>query len=206
MSAYKKHFDRAIRRNFPEAAGAMIDALQRNHLEIAPDTAFAATSKNPIDRRLDFCGYFLALIRTLHDRGQTFNDVRRVCLEVVTDLVTPKNKMHALIKRIPPIFIGTWLGRLITQRLARKVDHNSNSQGFVANIITDKAQTFGLGFGVDIIECGICKLFAKHNFAKYASILCEVDELTSSMAGLTLIRSGTIANGAPICDFRYKKK
>jgi len=29
--------------------------------------------------------------------------------------------------------------------------------------------------------------------------------LTSNMAGLILIRTGTIANGAEKCDFRYKR-
>ena len=82
---------------------------------------------------------------------------------------------------------------------------NKNKDGFIANIITDKEETFGLGYGIDILECGICKLFNKHNFGKYAAILCEVDKLTSGIAGLTLIRSGTIANGAEKCDFRFKR-
>ena len=45
----------------------------------------------------------------------------------------------------------------------------------------------------------------KHNYQKYASILCEVDEITSSLAGLKLIRTGTITNGAKKCDFRFQK-
>ena len=55
------------------------------------------------------------------------------------------------------------------------------------------------------IECGICKLFQKHNAGKYASILCEVDKVTSNLAGLELIRNSTIAYGAEKCDFRFKK-
>lgn len=41
---------------------------------------------------------------------------------------------------------------------------------------------------------------------KFTPILCEVDFMTSNMAGLQLIRSGTIATGAKICDFRFKKE
>lgn len=51
----------------------------------------------------------------------------------------------------------------------------------------------------------ICKLFQKHGAGRYAAILCEVDKLTSSLAGLELIRSGTIANGAAKCDFKFRK-
>ena len=72
-------------------------------------------------------------------------------------------------------------------------------------MITDKKDTYDLGYGIDILECGICKLFQKHDAAKYASILCEVDKVTSGLAGLELIRTGTIALGATKCDFRFRK-
>ena len=101
--------------------------------------------------------------------------------------------------------MSTRISKIFINALNRKVNHNSNPDGFVANIITDKKETFGLGYGVDILECGICKLFKKHDYQKYASILCEVDEITSALAGLKLIRTGTIANGAKKCDFRFKK-
>jgi len=85
------------------------------------------------------------------------------------------------------------------------VNKNSHPDGFIANIITDKAETYGLGYGIDILDCGICKLFSNYSFQKYSSILCEVDEVTSGLAGLQLIRTGTIALGATKCDFRFKK-
>lgn len=73
-------------------------------------------------------------------------------------------------------------------------------------LIQIKKETYGFGYGIDILDCGICKLFSKHNYSKYAAILCEVDEITSALAGLKLIRSGTIANGAKKCDFRFRKE
>jgi hypothetical protein len=81
----------------------------------------------------------------------------------------------------------------------------SHPRGFAAKIITDKEETYGFGYGIDIQECGICKLFTNHNQKQYTSILCEVDNITSALAGLKLIRTGTIANGAHKCDFRFMK-
>jgi hypothetical protein len=94
---------------------------------------------------------------------------------------------------------------MLLKWLQNKVSKNSNQDGFIANIITDRSETFGLGYGIDIIQCGICTLFQKHNYEKYSSILCEVDELTSALAGLKLIRNGTIALGAKKCEFRFKR-
>ena len=76
---------------------------------------------------------------------------------------------------------------------------------FARKLLQIKPETYNLGYGFDIYECGICKLFQKHNAGKYASILCEVDKVTSNLAGLELIRNSTIAYGAEKCDFRFKK-
>jgi hypothetical protein len=205
MGNYKKYFIKAIENKFPVSSDRIIAYSNAHYKTISINTRFAKTSANPIDKRLDFCSYFLALIKTLDEQGENFETIRKVCLEVVTDYVQPKNKIHALLKRLPAELTNTWLWHILIKAFNKKVSLRSHLDGFVANIIFDKEETFGLGYGVDILECGICKLFKKHHYEKYASILCEVDELTSSMAGLQLIRTGTIALGAKKCDFRYKK-
>ena len=159
-----------------------------------------------MDRRLDFSAYFLAFIKTMDEKGESFETIRELCLDIAKDYVQPKNRVAALLKKLIPKLIATNLGRALIKRFHHKVSRNDNKDGFVANIITDPSLTYGLGYGVDIVECGICKLFKKHNYERWASILCEVDKITTSLAGLEMIRSGTIANGAIKCDFRYKFK
>lgn len=205
MPPYRNYFTSVIRSHFPDGADKIIADVDSHFRSIAPDTAFAATSSNPIDRRLDFSAYFLALIKALDDRGESFETIRKLCLEAVTEYVRPKNKFQEFLKRLPAKLTNTWLASIAIKTLHKKVSHNANPDGFVANILTDKQETFGLGYGIDIVECGICKLFKKHNYQQYAAILCEVDELTSSLAGLQLVRTSTIALGASKCDFRYKK-
>jgi hypothetical protein len=205
MRAYKKYFIKAISNHFPGCVDLIISKMESHYHVISKDTAFASASNNPIDKRLDFTAYFLAFIKTLDELGLSFDAIRNICLEVVTNYVQPKNKLHAFLKRLPPKLMNTWLSVVLLPFLNKKVNQNSNKDGFVANIITDKEETYGLGYGIDILECGICKLFKKHGYEKYASILCEVDKLTSGLAGLQLIRTGTIALGAKKCDFRFKR-
>lgn len=111
---------------------------------------FAATSHNPIDKRLDFSSYFLSLIKVLHLQGEIFDSIRKICLEVVTEYVRPKNKIQQLLKRLPPKLIHMRLASVFLKAFNKRVSTNSNSQGFVANIITDKQKTYGLGYGIDI--------------------------------------------------------
>jgi len=206
VNDYRKYFARSIRENYPGSYDNIIAETDAHYRVISADTAFARTSRNPIDKRLDFSAYFLALIKTLDDRGVSFENIREICLQITTAYVQPKSRIKAYIQRLIPKLTSTRLGQVLIRVFHERVSKNSNADGFVAHIITDKAETFGLGYGVDIMECGICKLFAKHNYSKYASVLCEVDEITSALAGLKLIRTGTIANGATKCDFRFKRR
>ncbi|MEP7106950.1 MAG: L-2-amino-thiazoline-4-carboxylic acid hydrolase [Ferruginibacter sp.] len=206
MDNYKKYFTKIISNRYPAYSDKIIACIENHFRIISVDTNFAASSNNPLDKRLDFSAYFLALIKTLDERGEPYETIREICLEIVIDFIRPKNMVQVFLKRLPAKLANTWLANLVLKSLNRKLSKNSNESGFVANIITDKNETFGLGYGFDILECGICKLFKKHNYQKYSSILCEVDNITSGLAGLKLIRTGTIAMGAKKCDFRFKKE
>ena len=206
MPSYKKYFVKAIKANYPRIQHELMELIEHHFSAISIDTRFAATSTNPVDRRLDFSAYFLALIMTLDQRGEDFEKTRKICLEVVGEYVRPKNKLQAFMKRLPPLIINTWLGKALLKKFTKMVSQKGHEDGFLVDVITDKAETFGLGYGIDILECGICKLFKKHRYEKYTSILCEVDEITSGLAGLKLIRTSTIALGAHKCDFRFMKK
>ncbi|HEU5168155.1 MAG TPA: L-2-amino-thiazoline-4-carboxylic acid hydrolase [Chitinophagaceae bacterium] len=206
MGNYRKYFIAGVMKNLPRRPDDIIIKVDAHYKIISADTAFAAKSSNPIDKRLDFCAFFLALIKTLDEQGESFETTRKICLEIVTEYVKPKNKFQQFVKKLPVKLINTWLAPFILKKFHNRVNKNSNPDGFIAKIIADKKETLGLGYGVDILECGICKLFNKHNYQKYASILCEVDALTSDLAGLKLVRNGTIALGAKKCDFRWEKK
>lgn len=191
---------------YPETANSILLEMDTQYLHISKDTNFSRNSINPIDKRLDFTAYFLALIQTLRARGFNFDQIRIICLDITYDYVRPKNVFQKWLKRLPPKFFNTILANVLIKLLNKKVNRKGHVDGFLAKIVTKKEETYGLGYGVDILECGICKLFIKHKAEEYSSILCEVDKLTSGLAGLELIRTGTIANGAEKCDFRFKKK
>lgn len=205
MKTYKKYFLKAIKNSYLNESGRLIEAVESHYKVISKDVHFAKNSSNPIDKRLDFCAYFLALIMALDEKGESFEAIRKICLEIVLDYVKPKNKLHEWLKRIPPKLLNMPFSKYLIAIFNKKVSKREHEDGFLAHIITDKNETYGLGYGFDIIECGICKLFKKHHFQKYASILCEVDEVTSGLAGLKLIRTSTIALGAKKCDFRFIK-
>ena len=206
MKRYRKYFKKAIEADYTAESEVLLKQIDKEFDRIKQDVNFASTSPNPVDKRLLFTAYYLAFIAALDERGETYENIRKISLQIVNAYVQPKNRFQKFMKKLPVILLKRRLGSLLVKIFERKVSNLGHPDGFKVKIITDKDETYGLGYGIDILECGICKLFNKHGYSKYAKILCEVDEITSGLAGLELIRNGTIANGAIKCDFRWKLK
>ena len=141
MDKYRKYFIQTIRSKYGRDFEKIISDIENHYLKIYPDIAFAEASENPVDKRLDFTAYFLALIKTLHEKGETYETIRTICLEVVTEYVKPKNVFHKFLKTIPPKLANTLLAKIFIKILKKKVGRNSNPEGFIAEIITDKEST-----------------------------------------------------------------
>ncbi|TXI68852.1 MAG: hypothetical protein E6Q41_03480 [Cyclobacteriaceae bacterium] len=202
---FRKYFHQCIHQTYPSQAAGWLAAIDAQFVEIQPDVAFAPHSKNPIDRRLTVAAYFLATISVLNNVALPYPEIRKLILQIAEELVRPKNSFQQLLKKLPVRLLDSWIGRALIRQLAKRVKETAHVSGFAARIITDKEETFGLGYGVDILECGICKLYTKHRLSEFTSLLCEVDHITSALAGLTLKRKGTIALGANLCDFRFER-
>lgn len=64
-------------------------------------------------------------------------------------------------------------------------------------------EEFDLGY--DYHECGACKLCQDEGCPELAPYLCRMDFVLADIMNMKLVRTGTIAEGAPYCDFRYSK-
>ena len=68
----------------------------------------------------------------------------------------------------------------------------------------DPGQDFD--FGYNYTECAIHKLYQKKGKSEYLQYVCLGDYAMFQSYGMGFTRTQTIANGAPLCDFRFKKK
>jgi len=206
MEKFRKYFHQGILKYDPLRATQLIADIESAYKRIQPDVRFAKTSKNPVDRRMEIAAYILATIEVLDKAGAPLEKIREVLHSIAHELVRPKNALQRLLKKLPAKMIDTWVAKFLIRQMQKRVGERSHPDGFAVRVLTDKKETLGLGYGIDILECGICKLYQKHGLQKYTHLLCEIDYITTSMAGLTMHRSGTIALGASKCDFRYEKK
>lgn len=201
---FKKHFESAIKKHLKTDHPKIMAELEDRFVEIEKDVSFAKTSPNPMDKRLEFIGYFLAFIQTLEANRSDYEQIREISLEIAYEYVKPKSRFHAWLKKMPMKFVDYSFAQKLLAKMNSKLIKRGHENGFVAEVITDKEKTLGLGYGINILECGVCKLFNKYEANEYTSILCDVDKITTGFAGLELVLTGTISRGAPVCDFRYK--
>lgn len=138
MKDYQKYFRKFVKDNYPTEFEKIISIMDEHYKTISTDTTFAQISKNPMDKRLDFSSYFLALIKTFDERNEEFENIRKICLQITTEYVQPKSKIQEFFKRLLPKLINTWVGKILIKAFHKRVSINSNTDGFVANIITDK--------------------------------------------------------------------
>lgn len=206
MGKFRKYFHAAIKKEYPQTAVHLIADIETAFIRIQPDVRFAKTSKNPVDRRMEIAAYFLATIEVLNKNGESIEKIRAILLGIANEYVRPKNALQRMLKKLPVKMIDSWFGRFLIRQMQNKVSQRAHPDGFTVRVLTDKKETLGFGYGIDILECGICKLYKKHGLQRFTHLLCEIDYITTSMAGLKMHRSGTIALGASKCDFRYEKK
>ncbi len=64
-------------------------------------------------------------------------------------------------------------------------------------------ETYDLGY--DYHVCGACKLCQDEGCPELAAYICRMDYVLAEIMHMKLVRTGTIAEGAPYCDFRYSR-
>lgn len=206
MSYFRPYFKKSIHQKFPFIANSLMSMIDEEYLLVKRNVEFAHHSVNPLDKRLDHFAYILSVIIVLDQHGESFDEIKSLILNVVNDYVQPKNALHAWWKKARVNLLTRPYMHWFLDDFDSKVARKGHQDGFVAHIIQKKKSDNEFIFGFDIIECGICKLFGRYNYAHFVPVLCEVDLITSELAGLTLHRSGTIAGGAHKCDFRFEQK
>jgi len=202
---FRGYFKKVLEASYPDSFKDIIKSIESENDNLSDSIRFALKSKNPLDKKLPFAAYFLAMIQVLETDKVGFDKIETLCLQVAEAYAKPKNRIHKWYKLLLPKLMKSKLAEPFINRLHKKSKDLAHPEGFKAFFLKANAETLSFGYGFDVKDCGICKLFKKHQMERYTSILCEVDKVTSGFSGMELIRAGTIANGAHQCDFRYQK-
>jgi len=167
---------------------------------LLPVIPYIGGKKKGLTFNLLASAYNLAVIEVLERIGQSERDIGKILYEMSESYYKSKSRfLKWLYRRL--IF-----SKFIFNR-GKKKTAKSQLKKYPEDWVFEIVKGDGINFNVGITytECGICKFYEKMDALQYVPYLCLNDYAMAREFGIGLIRTQTIGNGAPICDFRFKR-
>ena len=143
---------------------------------------------------------YVAVYRALQKQGRTVEEAGRLVYRMGAEEALAIPPLGRRI--IESLWFSRWFRKLAKKR-AIKSQQRVYPGGFVETYVEGDGQEFD--YGIDYIECANCKFLQAENAFEIAPYVCATDKPTSELMGWGLSRPQTIADGFPICSFRFKK-
>lgn len=143
----------------------------------------------------------VALFHTLHedaglDRAASVSVIDELLQTAYRRRLSPpiKGKLMSAAFRLP----------VLRNTILRSMERASEDAG---GFVMHEVDSPGDLMAFDVEYCPISKFLAEHDAVEVGPLVCKVDDmLAGTLPGISLHRTGTIANGATRCDFRYRRE
>lgn len=155
------------------------------------------------NRNLPFlvqAAWLVALYRPLAARGLSADEVGKMYFDLCAQSLA-QAPAQAMLARGAAAFTPEALAA--TRAWALETQKRRYPADWVASYVEGDGATFDYGY--DYVECGALKYFRAQGAADVAPWYCRNDFTISKIMGTGLFRTGTLADGAPRCDFRYRR-
>lgn len=170
---------------------------------LIPQLPYIGGGKNRLTKDLIGAVWFLALYTVLKKHDKTVEEIGKIIYEYT----------EAYLSLLPPLsklglhFYGrmmfTGVGKKLIKSQATLSQKRQYPEDWVWSFIEGDGKEFD--FGMDFIECGVCKFFHSQGADEFTRFACLTDFPMSKFTGSGLVRTMTLAEGAEKCDFRYKR-
>jgi len=142
----------------------------------------------------------LAVYKAMMKHGKPPGEVWELCHEALRfRLAEVPQWKRWLLRR----FMFSRLVRKIVARRARQKQKGRFGDFEIEYLIGDGDE---FDFGVNYLQCGNITLVKGHGGEEFAPYVCMSDIALSDAMGWGLIRTETLADGCPHCDFRFKER
>jgi hypothetical protein len=156
--------------------------------------------RNPHTQFIVASAFFLAFYRTLKARGRSADEVGVLVDKAVRRMYG--SQLFASMSHFDPIQRKIF-GNRAARRLAAISQNRRYPGDFLCEFVEGDGESFD--YGLDYLECGICKFFHAQQADEFAPYMCRLDYPYAEAMGTRLIRTSIIAEHGLKCDFRYKE-
>ncbi|MFN2224751.1 MAG: alpha/beta fold hydrolase [Anaerolineae bacterium] len=175
-------------------AGALLEEAREQVEQLLPQIPDIGGDDNPMTHHLRRATTSLALYRAMKAHGKTAEETGRILYEAVVDAVGA----------LPFSPAGPPAPEFIRQRKeeARRSQERRYPGDWVWAFVEGDGQ--GFDYGYDFYECGVQKYYRAQGADELLPYFCFLDFVTTRASGRVLMRTGTLAEGADRCDFRFR--
>ena len=182
-----------------DLSAVLIMEIKEAYEALRPEIPYIGGKGNMFTEWLNYGAYYLAMYRVLSARGHNVDDVGKLIFETYEVMADYPKWFLRIVGHFK-------YGKKYEEKLrqAAVVSQKRKYPGdFVSSFIEGDGENFD--YGLDITECGICKLYAAQGAERLSRYMCLSDYVVSKAFNRGLVRYKTIAEGAKKCDFRFKK-
>jgi hypothetical protein len=178
----------------------VFDETRKELAFLAPKTPYIG-EKNIWQINLDTCVMNMALYRTLKKRKFEVNEAAQIQYDIFDAYLL------SFPRPVRSAYRWYYFSKLHKKRLSQAAEQSQKRHypgDWVFSYVGGNGHAYD--FGVDITECAILKLYRVHGVEEeYLPYLCKLDHAMSNILSLGITRDGTLAEGAPVCNCRWKR-
>jgi len=192
--------EKALAKRFGKGrAGSLMKEIRQEYKTLIPRAPYIGGEENIFTEWLIYGVYYLAVYRVLKAKGHSVEETGRVIFDTYKAMADYPKWLLRLVGSLK--YNQTYVSKL--KAAVAKTQERRYPGDWVATFIEGDGKEFD--YGIDITECGIYKLYRTHGAEELAPYLCLSDYVLSKAMNRGLVRSKTLAEGADVCDFRFKK-
>jgi hypothetical protein len=180
-------------------ARMLVQDIRGEYEALAPEMPTIGGEENPFTEWLTYGVYYLAVYRVLTSQDQSIEQVGRIIYETYETMADYPAWMLRLVGSLK---YGEGYVKQLKEAAAASQERRYPGD-WVCTFVEGDGETFD--YGLDITECGICKFYHAQGADELAPYMCLSDYVVSQAFDRGLVRYKTIAEGAEVCDFRYKQ-
>ena len=152
----------------------------------------------------------LAVMRILEKEGMSIRDIGKFSYDFFESVSETRRSYEESGKPDLTTFMlskETMFSKEYIDALKLVAKH-SQARQYPEDWVYDFVEGDGVTFdhGINFIECAIYKFFKEQNAEKFVPFICLFDFAAARASCYGFKRTQTIWNGAPFCDFRYRKE
>ena len=180
-------------------ASRLMKDIRQEYEALTPEVPYIGGKENMFTEWLTYGVYYLAVHRVLKAEGQGVEEVGQMIFDTFQAMADYPKCLLRLVGSLK--YNKRYVNQL--KEAVAKTQERRYPDDWVATFIEGDGEEFD--YGIDITECGICKFYHAQGADELAPYLCLSDYIVSDTFDRGLVRRKTLAEGAEVCDFRYKK-